>query len=359
MFYFRNKHFIFELMRLFLAVFGITAILMRPQTAVLGVLNGLKLCGSTIIPSLFPFLVLSRVLLNSSLASLPGFFLLPYTRLLGICSKKASSALLLGMIGGYISGPAAVNDLVKAQEISPRQAEILLCCCVNAGPGFAVSAVGTVLLRSSIAGWTIFAALSLASLLTGVVMRLLLCTSSASHSESLTPKAGTLSLVEIVQNSVTATLMLCGFVTFFSFIIFIAVPVNLDVFWRCFVSLGLEVSTACSFAAQSNLTGKIYLCCAALSVGGLSILLQMRAILSSCISLKPYILSRLIHLSFSLLSLKAILHFSPVILPAASETHFIALQMPVDAVLIVFVLLCLIFCAFPVQGSLRNHKNAL
>ena len=359
MFYFRNKQFIVELMRLFLAVFGITAILMRPQSAILGVLNGLRLCSSTIIPALFPFLVLSKIILNSPLAFVPGFFLRPYTKLLGISSKKASSALLLGMIGGYISGAAAINYLLDDHEISPRQSELLLCCCVNAGPGFAISAVGTVLLGNSLAGWALFASLCIASLLTGLLMRLLLFRNDAALPLSATKKSSSQSIVSMIQSSVTATLMLCGFVTFFSFIVFIVIPPSADIFWRCFLATGLEVGTACSFAAQSDLSYKIYFCCAALSFGGLSILLQMRAILSARIKLMPYILSRFAHFSFSFVCLKLILHFCPMAIPTGSDIYSIAVQMPVDTVLVIFVLLCLIFCAFPARSSLLNHKNAL
>ena len=70
-------------------LFAAASVFLRPGAAAGGVLRGLSVCYETVIPALFPFLVLSRLLLESRAASALGLLLRPYTRLLGLHSPKA------------------------------------------------------------------------------------------------------------------------------------------------------------------------------------------------------------------------------------------------------------------------------
>ena len=77
----------FEVFRFFCIFFTLICVLLRPAVAAAGVREGLLLCCNTIIPSIFPFLVLSPLLLSGRFAQWLGLFLLPYTRGLGIRSR--------------------------------------------------------------------------------------------------------------------------------------------------------------------------------------------------------------------------------------------------------------------------------
>ena len=74
-------------------LFAAASVFLRPGAAAGGVLRGLSVCYETVIPALFPFLVLSRLLLESRAASALGLLLRPYTRLLGLHSPKAPAAM--------------------------------------------------------------------------------------------------------------------------------------------------------------------------------------------------------------------------------------------------------------------------
>ena len=79
-------------------LFAAASVFLRPGAAAGGVLRGLSVCYETVIPALFPFLVLSRLLLESRAASALGLLLRPYTRLLGLHSPKAPAAMLCGCL---------------------------------------------------------------------------------------------------------------------------------------------------------------------------------------------------------------------------------------------------------------------
>jgi hypothetical protein len=117
----------------FLAIFALFGgLLMWPQAAAQGAREGLKLCAEVAIPALFPFLVLTSMAVSLGAAAVLGKLLLPVTgplfRLGG-----ASSALALGLLGGYPAGAQAVRSLYEQGQCSRTQAERALAFCNNCG----------------------------------------------------------------------------------------------------------------------------------------------------------------------------------------------------------------------------------
>ncbi len=148
-------------------LFAAACVLVRPAAAANGVLRGLGLCYQTVIPALFPFLVLSRLILESPAAKWLGLLLRPYTRLIGVRGEKAPAALLCGLLGGFACGAQSVDALYRADELERDEAARLLVCAIGSGPGFIVGGVGALMLGRAGAGWLLLAAQVGASLLCG------------------------------------------------------------------------------------------------------------------------------------------------------------------------------------------------
>ena len=104
------------------------------------------------VPALFPFLAVSSLLVSLGfgewvsphLAGVMG----PLFRLPG----QASSALLLGLVGGYPIGAKTAADLYRENLLTADEAERLLAFCNNSGPAFIVGAVGAGVFGSASAG---------------------------------------------------------------------------------------------------------------------------------------------------------------------------------------------------------------
>ncbi len=105
--------------------------LARPGVAMQGAAHGMQLCCETVIPSLFPFLVLCELLLQSPLAAFFGIPFVPLARALGIRSRRAPAALFCGLLGGFASAARSVDRMYRESEISQREASVLLVCCVG------------------------------------------------------------------------------------------------------------------------------------------------------------------------------------------------------------------------------------
>ena len=120
------------------------ALLCFPGIAGAGVTQGLSSCVNTLIPSLFPFMVLSTYMAESGLAASLGKWAQPVTRFLFRQPGCAAAVVLMGFVGGYPAGAKTVSRLLEQGELTREQAGRLLCFCVSAGPPFVLTAVGIV-----------------------------------------------------------------------------------------------------------------------------------------------------------------------------------------------------------------------
>ncbi len=131
----------------------------------------LQLCAELILPSLFPFFVLSILLSKLGLPELLGRRLAPAAARLFRVSGAGASALIIGLTGGYPLGAAYIADMEKTGAVSTREAERLLAFCNNSGPAFLVGAVGIGVFHSSAVGLALYAVHCCAAVCTGLVFR--------------------------------------------------------------------------------------------------------------------------------------------------------------------------------------------
>lgn len=152
-----------------LALFA--ALLLSPEAGSESCRAALRLCGELIIPSLFPFFVLSILLSRLGLPTVLGRALSPAAaRLYGV-SGAGATALVIGLTGGYPLGAAYIADMEKSGVIGVCEGERLLGFCNNSGPAFIVGAVGVGIFRSGRIGLLLYAVHILSALLTGLFFR--------------------------------------------------------------------------------------------------------------------------------------------------------------------------------------------
>lgn len=116
------------------AAMGMLILILDSKTALSGAREGLDLCIRTVIPSLFPFFVLS-ILLTGSLTGQALPFLRPLRKFTGI-PHGAESILLAGLLGGYPVGAQSIGRAHSEGLLSDGDARRMLAFCNNAGPAF-------------------------------------------------------------------------------------------------------------------------------------------------------------------------------------------------------------------------------
>ena len=126
-----------------------SALLLLPEVSAQAVRDAMLLCVQTLIPSLFPFFVLSSLLIACGASELLSALLSPLMRPLFGLSGAGAAALALGLCGGYPVGARTAAELVENGALSQEEGERLLAFCNNAGPGFLLGVCGAGVFSSS------------------------------------------------------------------------------------------------------------------------------------------------------------------------------------------------------------------
>ena len=198
------------------------ALIAAPNEAMEGAKSGLSLCFNVIVPSLFPFFVLSSLVVDLGLAARLGRIMEPIMRPLFRVSGSCASAVALGFIGGYPVGARTALQLYQQGLCSKTEAERLLAFCNNSGPAFILGVVGAGIFGDSRAGFLLYLTHALASLLVGLVFRFYGHSSRAAevrHTKPIEAVSLPAAFTGSVTNALQSTLNICAFVVFFSVVL--------------------------------------------------------------------------------------------------------------------------------------------
>ena len=193
------------------------ALLLHPEVASGAVVEGLRLCGGVILPSLFPFFVCAALMTELSLTHIPARLFAPVMRPLFHVGGAGSAALALGLLGGYPAGAQVTVQLYKSGCVTRQEAERLLCFCNNAGPAFILGVTGAGVYGSVGIGLLLWGVHVLCAFLTGVLLRghkaspqSDACVQSASSRRGPTPFAS--AFTASVRHAGAAAMQVCMFV---------------------------------------------------------------------------------------------------------------------------------------------------
>lgn len=220
-----------------------------PSQISLSVYEGMSLCYSVLVPSLFPFVFLSMFIVQSGIADKLGRLLNPVVKRLFKLPGSAGAAILISCIGGYHSGAQAINQLYKSGSITRAQAERMMYFCVCAGPAFLVSTLGNIYFGNSVFGAAIYAAQILSSLIIGVILGIFAKkdVNYESCKSMMLYKPLPESFVDCARGTASAMLSISSFVVLFSVIICILdVSSVLTHTKNLFMNLGLSEELSCA-----------------------------------------------------------------------------------------------------------------
>ena len=314
-----------------------------PERCAQALREGLALCGGPLLLSLFPFLIVSTLLIQCPAADVLGLPFYPVARLIGIRAPAAGRVLLIGFLGGFAPAASAAAEAVRSRQLTAKEADALLPACVCSGPSFVVLTVGQSMLGSAEVGVLLFLAQVAAGYLCAALLARLGTPLRAAQSPVQQSETHILRLDSIIAQAAQTYVKLCAFVLFFRMLaagVGEILPAGADVL----CAMILEVCSGCDLAAKSGRFASM-LCCAALSVQGLSVLMQVRTICPPEMTLRPLYRARLLHLPLSLLLFY-------LLLPQRAQETFSTLcgrvtmmrRLPPDCALLVFIGCCFAVC---------------
>lgn len=296
-------------------------LILAPSQSMEGAVTGLTLCFNVIIPSLFPFFVLSSLVVDLGLTYYLGRVLEPVMRPLFRVNGACAAAVALGFVGGYPVGARTALSLYEKGLCSKAEAERLLSFCNNSGPAFILGVVGAGVFASSRVGLLLYLAHALASLLVGLLFRFY--GREGGGDQRVRSDVGAVRLTTAFTDSVTrsfqSTLSICAFVVFFSVVInllsqfgiltalaemlsVLFAPFGMTQAWATRLLTGLlEISSGVwSLSGTGALAGRMSMAAFMLGWAGISVHCQVLSFIGdSGLSVRTYLIGKLLHGGFS------------------------------------------------------------
>ena len=251
------------------AAAAMVLLILDTKTAFQGAYDGIQLCIATVIPSLFPFMILSGIITKAL-----GGRSVPFLKLPGkICRIPAGSEILLftGLVGGYPIGARCIAQSYQNGQLTKEDAERMLGFCSNAGPAFIFGMTGALFENRTVPCvlWSIqiLSAFIVGTLLPGRAV--------AGYAPSLSQKNPSAS---IVIDCIRTMGKICGWILIFRIVI--------AYFTRWFLWLFpketavllqgiMELSNGCiGLSAIDSEATRFLLCSCMLSFGGLCVWMQ-------------------------------------------------------------------------------------
>lgn len=280
--------------------------------------DAINICFEIIIPTLFPFFICSGLLIYSGfcevLAKLFRFCMKPLFNV----SPAGSSAFIMGIVSGYPLGAVTAGELYSNNYLSQTEAERLLAFCNNSGPLFILASVGIAVYANMKIGIMLYIAHILAALTVGILFRFYKKSDFTAPPTVMTsPKRSIGEIFSIsLQNAISSMLTVCGAVLFFSVVSRLILNlVSLNPAADAALSGVMEFVTGTLKISYLNtaLGKKLILTSFIVGFAGLSVHAQVMAVtVKYGLSLKPYILGKLLHGIFAALYTCIYLHFFPV-----------------------------------------------
>lgn len=262
--------------------FFLCLMLLFPDEASTGTRYGLLLWYNSVVPALFPFMVLSNLLVHAGgidvLMTPVHKLLYPWLPI----TENGCYVLLTGLFCGCPMGAKTCADFVKTERISPEEGSFLLAACNQPSPMFLLGYVLPLFSGSVSATGFLFS-------IYFPLLILLLISKKKVHGNDLKNATNTnissndtsFSFDESIMQSVEVLCRVGGYLVFFS----IAIVVLKNLSWipselRLVLISALEMTTAVRELTAALHTSAVFpAVCASLSFCGFSALFQVRSVL--------------------------------------------------------------------------------
>ena len=316
------------------SLFFIALLLKNPDISIQYVTRGLRLCCTAVIPTLFPFMVLSELLVRTGGGELMGRALAAPMRALFGLSGAGSCAFLLGAVCGFPVGTRAAVMLYDRGLLERSEAERLISFCNYPSSAFMISATGAALWQNRQLGAAMYASVLAAGVIAGIISGI--PARRAAKKEGVVPtdmphivrKPQPTALSDSVTAAATSTLNVCAYVAFFSCVvgcishILARLSPSRTVEAAIYSFFELTSGAAASAAVIPSRTG-ILMCTAAAGWSGLSVALQVFSVCSSSERPHPrmtaYLVSKAVQAPLAAILMSILLRLFPALAENAAD----------------------------------------
>lgn len=238
--------------------------------------DALAFCGSTLIPSLFIYMVLSKIITAS-----------PVTERISEKFGIESLFLALGSVCGAPIGAKLANDMYVSGKLSKTHAEYLCSFSNNASVSFVIGYVGSSLLGNKNIGIRLFVIQVISAVITAFIMKYVMFGTKKLPRITFGQTKKT-DLREAISDSALTMLNLCACVVFFMVLgNTLSKMLSLNSTANAVLKSFLEFSSGCASASGEGIYA-LPIIAFSLGFTGLSVAMQVRSVTEGRLSIKPY-----------------------------------------------------------------------
>ena len=282
----------------------IIALLNNKQLIVSTVIYSLDLWINTIIPSLFPFFVISDILIKYNITNyIPNFIKNIFCKLFKV-SEYSIGIFFLSMISGFPSNARNTKQYYEEGYISLDEANHILSFTHFSNPLFILSTVAVFFLHHEEYGIVILLSHYLSNIVLGIISRRNL-TSNLNHYTKPNKKSQNFGLVltKAISSSMDTILLIFGTLTCFLIIASLLInSLHLSLYPSALLKCILEVTMGIKSLSLLPLPDiyKIVITSMAISFGGLSVHMQVISqICDTDISYSSFFIGRIFQMIIS------------------------------------------------------------
>ncbi len=260
------------------------AIVIYPERYVTCCFQGFAMWAECVLPSLFPFMVITLILIKSGAADKAS---LPLKKVTGVFGLPPAAALcfVISLCSGYPAGTKCVAEFYESGCLSARDCKKLAALCSTSGPLFIIGSVGVKMFGDKSAGQIILLAHIISVLSVALFLSLILKRGDNTEYKRAVPQGNL--LYDSFYGAVTAVAVAGGFIAFFSVTAQILYDFNILLPLEKLIALftdeasasavcrGLiEVTRGCRELAGTGSDLGVPFCGFLITFGGVSIILQ-------------------------------------------------------------------------------------
>ncbi len=333
----------------FLAIMAGILIINSSETLAISIKEGINLCISSVIPSLYIFTVFSLFIVKCKILDSPIFDFL--TNMFFGFKGQIGIIYLLSLFCGYPIGAKLINEMAKNKVIAKNDAERMLLFCINPGPAFCISTIGIGCYANKNIGILLFSSITISSI---IMIRLYHPHKTLEHKTIPRHINYGEGFTSSVNDANKCMVSICAWVILARAVINFLKPYNIYLPILCTIEVTFGAITA-----SNELS--IYFLAFLLGFGGFSVHLQ---ILSNSREIKTKYYKILISRLASGILCSGILFVLLKIFPQSISVQNINLvpsmneNSPIASVcLVAFICTSLIFIQKRIKRTLKSHQN--
>lgn len=265
-----------------------------------------------VFPSLFPFFVLSELLINYGFIDLIGEIFKPFMNKIFKTKGVGAFALIMSLISGFPSSAKYIRELYKQELINENEATKLLMFTHFSNPLFILGTISLLFLNNKEVGLLILICHYLGNLIIGIIFRNYFPSSDEKQKVSIKKVINKISeqrtrnkksfgeiITNALLNSINTLILILGVVTMFLVITtIIDNNININSFHQSILNGIIEMTQGLKYVSLEPIPLKLKCTISTMiiSFGGLSVHMQIISILSDTkIKYFPFLTARILH----------------------------------------------------------------